>query len=780
MLENIENNSILIIPNSKKNNTIKILNKKLLNIKIMSLDELIKKYTFNYDEKTIYNLMKKENIKYEIAKNYIKNTYYIENKNYNNIKLDKLVEMKNYLEKNNLLIYDNLFKKYIKNKTIYIYYNQISKFQNRILDEINKIAKVIKLTPTYDNYTPEIHEFNSITDEVNFVAHNICKLIDNNIDINKIKLVNVSSDYTNEIRKIFKFYNIPININKKNIYGTKIVSDFLKNYEEDIKKTIEYIKEKYNLSNETNLKIYNKIIDIINEYSWCQNYLDIKELIKNKLKNTSIETKNNNAIEITTLQNITDEYTFIINFNQGSIPKIYKDEDYIDDITKTKLNLETSIEKNITEKETAIKLIKNIKNCTITYKLKTPFASFYPSSIIEEFKTDIIKEHKTNHISYSRENDKINLTKKIDNLIKYGIKDEDLKTLYSNYELPYNTYNNSFTGINKDNLKKYLDDKLVLSYSSMDNYYHCAFRYYINNILKLNSYEETFATKIGTLFHYVLEQALKNNDDYKKYWDEHISTLDLTDKEKFFINNLKSTCSLTIEIIRKQLQYCSLDNTKYEEKIYINKDKNIKITFMGVIDKLMYKEKKEETIVAVIDYKTGNTTIDLNKTIYGLNMQLPVYLYLANHTDLKNVKIVGFYLQNIINKNDEETASNLKLNGYSTNNKDILKYFDSSYENSNVIKSMRTKVNGDFYDKAKILSEKQISNLINLVDDKITEASNNILEAKFDINPKQIGFNNLIGCEFCKLRDICFKTDKDIIHLKEQDYKEFLGGEDNA
>ena len=110
MLENIKNNSILVIPNNIKKRIIKELNNKLLNIKIMSLNELIKKYTFDYNDKTIYYLMKKENIKYEIAQNYIKNIYYIENINYDNIKLDKLVEIKNYLEENNLLIYDNLFK----------------------------------------------------------------------------------------------------------------------------------------------------------------------------------------------------------------------------------------------------------------------------------------------------------------------------------------------------------------------------------------------------------------------------------------------------------------------------------------------------------------------------------------------------------------------------------------------------------------------------------------------------------------------------------------------
>ena len=776
MLDTIENNSILIIPNSKKKNIIKELNKKQLNINIMTLNELIKKYTFDYNEKTIYKLMQKENIKYDIAKNYIKNIYYIENKNYNNKKLDKLVNIKKHLEENNLLIYDNLFKNYIKNKKIYIYYDSINKYQNKILEEIKKETEIIILKKEYNNYTPIIHEFNNITEEITFVAQQICELIDNNTDINKIKLVNVKDEYTNEIKKIFKFYNIPINLNKKNIYGTKIIQDFIKNYKDNIEETLKYIEENYNLNNETNNKIYNKLINILNEYTWCDNYIDIKELIVNKLKNTTIKEKLNNAIELTNLENITDEYTFIMNFNQGSIPKIYKDEEYIDDETKEKLNLNTSIENNIIEKEKTIKLIKNIKNCIITYKLKTPFSSFYPSSIIEDLNKEIIKEHKPSNISYSKINDKVNLTKKLDNLIKFNIKDDTLETLYSNYEIPYNTYDNKYTKINKNNLLEYIDNKLLLSYSSLDNYYHCGFKYYINNILKLNPYEETFYTIIGSLFHYVLEKTLRNNEDYKKHWDEYVSKQTLSNKEKFFINNLEDTCKFTVETIKKQLEYSSLDQTKYEEKIYINKDKNTKITFIGIIDKLMYKEEDGETILAVVDYKTGNTNIDLNKTIYGLSMQLPIYLYLAQNSGLKNVKIAGFYLQNIINKENNE--NNLKLNGYSTSKKEILEKFDSSYENSNVIKSMRTKSDGEFYSYAKTLNETEINNLINLVDKKIEEGANNILEANFDINPKKINGIN-IGCEFCKFKDICFKKEKDMIYLEEQDYKEFLGDKNN-
>jgi len=39
---------------------------------------------------------------------YLDNLYYIDNKNYDVEKLNKLVSIKRYLDSNNLLIYDNL------------------------------------------------------------------------------------------------------------------------------------------------------------------------------------------------------------------------------------------------------------------------------------------------------------------------------------------------------------------------------------------------------------------------------------------------------------------------------------------------------------------------------------------------------------------------------------------------------------------------------------------------------------------------------------------------
>ena len=130
----INDNSILIIPNNLKEEILLKINglNSIFDIKIMNLDEFIDKLTFTYDNKSIYYLINKYKIKYEVAKVYLENIKYIEN-NSPIKKLNKLYKIKQELINNNLLIYDNLFKLFIKNKKNIIYgYDYLNKYQFKV------------------------------------------------------------------------------------------------------------------------------------------------------------------------------------------------------------------------------------------------------------------------------------------------------------------------------------------------------------------------------------------------------------------------------------------------------------------------------------------------------------------------------------------------------------------------------------------------------------------------------------------------------------------------
>ena len=755
---------ILLIPNSISENIIEKVRKTYYNynIKFMSLDEFIKKYTFSYDNETIYHIMKKYNIKYSSALVYLNNLYYISDK-LDNEKMNKLKEIKEYLDDNNLLIYDKYFRKYVKDKEIYIYgYDYINKYYSSVLNGLN--YKVIDVdTRKYE--IDKIYYSDDITDEVIFVASKICELIKNGIDTSNIKLV-CSSEYNFIIDRIFKLYGI--NVNRKiSIYSVYEVKRILDNLN-DIDNIIDSIK---------NIDIRNKIINVINNYSFIANKEDVRELIIHDLKNTYLDSYEE-GINVISLDDYIDDndYVFLLGFNKENIPRLYKNNDYFTDKEKEILGFDTSIYLNSRKRESTIKRIHSIKNLFISYKLFDAINNYIKSDLLD----NVIEEMIINN-NYSNSNmiNKILLTEKLDNLVKYNIMEDDINLLYSNYQdIDYMKYSNKYNRIDKYKLYKYLDDKLVLAYTSFDNYNRCKFKYYLNNILKINEIRDDFSIIIGNVCHYVLSQMDNKDFDTRRYFDEYLSNeRDFTSRELFFLDNIKEEMVFIIDTIRKQLGYTSFDKKMYEEKVYVNKDKNIKVTFMGIIDKVLYKEEDDITYLAVIDYKTGNTNIKLDNMEYGIGMQLPIYLYLTSNMKFKNIEVVGFYLQKLLSTNLDNTKdyitareNNLKLEGYSINNPSILSKFDKTYNDSKLIKSMKTSKNG-FYSYSKVLDKEEIDNIITSTDEMIDKVIDNILEADFSINPKVIDGEN-VSCKFCEYRDICFRRENDIVYINRNEEEE--------
>lgn len=776
----IKDNTIIITPNSVKKKILLKLSdqKKMLNIKFMQLKEFIDSVTFKYNEEALYFLMRKYGYKYEVSKVYLDNIKY---------GVDELEKIKKELEDNNLLIRDDNVFLFLKNKEIYLYgYDYIDKYDLNILKDLN--VKIIE--KEYKDYKHDIYGFKNIDNEIEFVSNKIIDLINTGISLNKIKLANVTSEYYLPLKRIFNFYNIPVNlVNESSIYDTNIISDFIKLIKEnDIKKALYIIEKKYDLKNDNNNYIYNKLIDILNKYTFVDDINKVLDMIIYDFKHTkNKQDKLKNGIEIIDLKNniiSDDEYVFLIGFNQGNVPITVRDEDFLSDDVKKKLNLETSVEKNLKEKEAIKNIIKSIKNLIISYKLKTPFDEYLVSPLINELDFNHIGNAKYVN-KYSNKMNLIKLSSKLDNFIKFGEKDEDLDVLYSNYnDIKYRKFNNKYTGINKQDLVEYLNNKLLLSYSSIDNYYRCSFRYYLNNVLKLTEFETTFAINIGNIFHYVLSKCFDDNFDFEKEYEEASKDMEFTISDEFFLRKLKEELKFIIETIKHQNEFSSLKDSLYENKVFINKEGNIKLTFMGIIDKLMYKKENNKTYLVIVDYKTGNIPVNLNNTIYGIGMQLPVYLYLANNCDeIENAEVIGFYLQKILNneivkekgKNYEnQKKNNLKLQGYSINDESLLSKFDFSYKDSEVVKSLKVGNNG-FYAYSKIMSKEEIDKLIKITKQNIDNAFDDILNAKFDINPKKIGKTN-VGCEYCKFKDICFMKNEDIVELVEYKNLEFLRG----
>ena len=771
----IKDNSLIICPNQTKTKILKELSqtKKLVNIKFMTKEEYKKIYYFSYDDKSLAYLIKKYNYNIDVARVYINNLYAIdENKTYKSPKLNFLKDLKKELIREGLLIYNNTYKEYLKTKNIIVKneYN-LEKYEEEMLGIKEKHVPEKTITAP-------VVECNTLEEEVNQVCLEIINLLKKGADINKIYLTNVSTDYLYTIKSLFSFYHIPININfNYSIYSTKVVKDYLNTKELD-------------LENKDKKSINKKLINILSDLSFLdENSKEYKILLTDKLKNTFTSPVNlKNAITIKDLYKESfndDEYVFVLGFNQDELPKMEKDISYITDKEKDEVSLYKTDYLNKRNKNNLVYILSNIKNLYLSYKLTSPFKSYYKSSLITDLSLNIVKPKLDSYNSSNIYNE-LRLASYLDLYHLYGEKNKDLSKLYTHYQIPYKTYSNVFTGINNDEYLTNLPYPLKLSYTSLNAYSECKFKYYIRHVLKLEPYTDTFQTYIGSMYHYILSVYKKTNFNFEEEYQKYLEKRDLSLKEKLLLIRIKKDLLKLIDILNKQYLITGYNDAYYEKKIDIDLKKKVSVIFTGSIDKIMYYQNIEDTYFSIIDYKTGSIDTHIEPMKYGLHMQLPVYLYLIHYSKaIKSPIFTGIYYQNILfnyptwSKDIEKVKKDqYLLQGYSTDDISILSRFDSTYEKSEYIKSMSYNEEKGFgtYATKKVLSNDTLYDLLDYTKNYISKETDNILSADFTINPK-VYSNVNISCAFCSFKDICYMKEKDLVYLEKQNDLSFLGGD---
>ncbi|NMA51037.1 MAG: hypothetical protein GX951_04225 [Mollicutes bacterium] len=768
-------NAIIICENDYKNKLLKEFNenKVLLNVNFMTKKEFLEAYFFSYNEKTLYYIYRKYQFKISIIKMYLDNLRFVQNKNYNNEKLDFLVKLKEELDKEKLLIYDDRFKTFLQDKTIYLApYIYLENDEEKVFKSLNAIQ--IK---NDTNYKPVFAQmFKTIAKEVNYVCKRIAKLILNGENINNIKLVNVPEEYKNLLERYAYLYNIPINLNINScLYGTREAKLFLSHLYEGKDNALDKIKK-------LNQDIITKIVNICNKYFFIEDMNDLKTFLIYEFKKTNInQNLLENYVELVSINYpFKEEYVFLMNFNIESFPKVYKDDSYITDNIKKMVNLKSVNEINKIVKSNTINIIKSIKNIVITLKEYDLEKKVYPSSLIEDLDLEILNEEDDLYESYSILNDKLNYAMKLDDYYKYGILDDNIFIYKNTYQdINYFTYDSSYKKIKQ----KIFDKKIKLSYSSINKYFECKFKYFLSKVLYLDNYKITFGALIGSLYHHILKEYLENKKDIMLLKEEYLNNnnIVLTKKEAFYINKIVKEIETDLIIIDKQNTYNTLDKRVLEKEF---QDNNEHFILNGFIDKILYNDKEE---LVIIDYKTGNENISYKLLSSGLSMQLFLYLYLVKKDSyFNNPKIIGFYLQHFLHSEKicdkspiEQKEANLKLNGYSNKDISLLEKFDSSFKNSKVIRGMKLKNDGNFYSNSKTLSSEEMDSMVFLVEAILNEAVEKINNNDFQINPKKVNNKDDVSCPYCPYKEICYKKDYYYENIKQEEDLSFLGGDNN-
>jgi len=780
-------NYLIVVNDLDKKRIIKEMSVKpdFFSYKVIGIKEFKKKLFFEYTDKSILYLVEKYQLSKDIAEIYLENLYYLigfeeEVVNEKIIFLQKLYQ--ELLEKK-LLVTNPLWIDNLKKEKIIFYHIKLNKFINYIIHKCKALTEVeiIKHQPL-EKSNIEIKEYPTIENEVVGIMNEICQKIKSGIPVSNIYLTNLSQDYRKLFQLYGKIFHIPFTLyEKENLYSSILVKEFITEYQNSGEEAIYKLKQKYKKSKEQ--EVINKIIEVMNRYAFIKETRRKKIFIIDDLKKLTIKKEQNiNSIhEIDFFENEipSNSVLFLVGMVEGNFPKIYKDEKYLSEKENKLLGWDTIVEQNELEKEYCIQKLQTFPNLFLSYPRKNGKMDLYPSRLIETLNLKVQK-NEAEIYHHSHLFNQLELSKKLDSYQKYGKKPSNLSSLLCMYpQIPYRKYNNAYQLFSSQPSKV-----KTVSYSAIDVFFHCAFRYYLQYVLRLNVYEETFYQKIGTLFHDIIKESYDSNFIFDISWNQNISKILIKNaKERFFLSKLKQDLKRVLNILK--IQENDQNFTVVREKQVSLEIENMNL--VGIIDKIFMKKKDGKTLISIVDYKTGTPNLNLDHAIYGLNLQLPIYLLLIQSLSIENPQIIGFYFQKIlptlpisdsIHTEEELKKQQLKLQGYSIDEEDILKEFDANYENSKYIAGLKKSSKG-FYAYSKIWNEKQFQKIKQITLEKLKSAINEISLNNFQINPKRIG-NKLIGCEHCNYQDICFYKEKDVQNLKEQKVAEFLGGNKNA
>lgn len=205
----------------------------------------------------------------------------------------------------------------------------------------------------------------------------------------------------------------------------------------------------------------------------------------------------------------------------------------------------------------------------------------------------------------------------------------------------------------------------AMTASQAEKYHLCPFSYFCTYGLKARERKTARMTpgEYGTIIHYILENYFKDFSPEKKLTKEEVTEkvqrllteygeryLGKEAQENhalmFLLEKLRDNAAALIMRISEELVQSEFVPKSFELNIgtdvppyRIKTREGDSIAVYGVIDRVDVMEKNGETYVRIIDYKTGKKDFKLSDILFGLNMQMLIYMEaLCRGTELKTGK----------------------------------------------------------------------------------------------------------------------------------------------
>lgn len=700
-------------------------NKIIDNIKLMTAKEFETAFIFNSNIECLNHLIK--------------------NSPWSNQELD--VEVAIQLEQalliiNQLNIKEHPLYSYLQNLKTLGYFNQLSSLPNyQIITHLptpsDLIMTVTSLNSIVHSITnTELLRYNYFLDEIEAAIEYIMTLVDNGTSLDNIHFL-APSNYHTHIKQVASLYNLPLKSENK----IKVLSH------PDGNRALDAIISGDDLDLQTIEPLFvEPIVEVVNKYAKYSK-LDCAKLIAYDFTKMTAVASAKAGLEIKskidslyTNVNFEQDHFILLGNYQDGLVTYAKDTNIVGDQYRHQL-LTTDIQNQLADSN-LYNIINNAKNLRISYATKLVDTSVSVANNLSKATIEPMAIDKQNQ--YSRAADNLRYARA--NYIKqtFNMDTVDYITLNNHFNIEMKS--NTFNHINREY------ESLQLSYTSINDYYKCSYKFYLGHILRIkNGKFDDRKVIVGNIVHYVLENIDKFDDltkenilniiaNYIKEKEIQVTAIDQIYFNKFSIY-LEAVCTY----MKQEEADCGYSKIEREQGFEMKLSDNISL--VGKIDKILSKIEDDNLFVEIYDYKTGSLSIDVAGIEYGLNMQNLVYFLLLKdyykHEQGDEI-LVGTFQHQIKQKllyDEQELLDTMKIKGF------------SQLKHDNFFK--RTE---------KIISSEEIELLLEKTEEKVLAAATDINQSKFTINPKIIKGKNE-SCGYCQYASICNKTQNDFEYL---------------
>lgn len=352
--------------------------------------------------------------------------------------------------------------------------------------------------------------------------------------------------------------------------------------------------------------------------------------------------------------------------------------------------------------------------------------------------------------------------------------------------------NSPFRIENPENAEKLFGDNLSISASQIEKFSLCRFAYFCNYGLKIRERlrAEINPMEYGTLVHYILEKffssfskseySVMSDDDLKDFIGNVLSKyIELyfggaESRTKAFLYNLKvlsDNVFILLKHIVSELSQSDFDVADCELKIgkdipsyTLKLPDGHNIAICGYVDRVDVMEKDGEKFLRVIDYKTGTKKFKLSDILYGLNLQMLLYLYSIklNGTEKyggitpagilympATVPVISSQTELSDDKINSEIDKELKMNGLLLDDVDVIRGMDKSEAGKYI--PVKIKLDTPVSERS-IANLEQFGKIFKKLEHTVASMGKDLYQGRIQASPAKGAHD---ACEYCPYDSVC-------------------------